>query len=832
MKNQKFKLIISILISTFLLMCCLSGCITPNTGHRNSAKNSYYLDTSIPMFSKAQWETLTASELIAYLDSGAEANICNGNAVSALMAAAMFNSDPAIVTILMERGANVIGWDEYGFTALIYAAEQNPNPEVVEALIAGGAEIDKPDFKGRTALYYSLFNETTSENLATLIRFGADVSYPDMYGATPLMHASLSTDSNSLVNIEMLINAGAEIDAVHNGGNTALIFAAQNSGCEKNGIALLSAGADVSLKNENGGTALYYAAANSDSSFVKALLEAGADPNVSYPGNYTYFEYPIMNAVKNSDAGVIDLLVEYGADIEARNEYGLTPILTAASAAEDYQIIRTLIKNGADKTALSDLSGSQGAKVVAGGNILMFAARNSSDSAPDIVRSVLSLAPDVNYTDAGGRTALLLAARYSSSPEVIDILIQAGARLLRDNNNKTIYDYAKEQSSGWYADITKQIRTSYDDLWKTMSVDELRRKIRTSGRSYFISYDALGRAAEANPSPDFIQVLIEQIYNLSSDSEYIADALQDAAKHNPNPDVTETLINALKTSGDISNLLKKALNGSISSNQNLEVVKEIMQSDFLTDWTRNDRDKLLASAKSRHTTDAYEYLLSLGEIPLVFDVSGSLSSVFTPQIRPQDGIQGWTGGNGGTIELRIEDAGLRDGIQTVRVKGTYARINAGIESIDRLYPIKEGSYLMCDVRGADGTSGGIGKTGTPGFNGGKGGDGGNGGDGGKVSIVLAGIKQKPDWLIYDISGGDGGAGGRGGHGGEARPELTTPTMVSPGRTVLNVLGGYDYIPPVYEESVTQSALPAGYAGSSGRSGKQGNSGTVDIRVED
>ena len=60
---------------------------------------------------------------------------------------------------------------------------------------------------------------------------------------------------------------------------------------------------------------------------VRALLDAGADLEARDVYGWT----PLMSAARsNENAEVVQLLLDAGADLEARNEYGWTPLMIAA----------------------------------------------------------------------------------------------------------------------------------------------------------------------------------------------------------------------------------------------------------------------------------------------------------------------------------------------------------------------------------------------------------------------------------------------------------------------------------------------------------------------
>ena len=91
-----------------------------------------------------------------------------------------------------------------------------------------------------------------------------------------------------------------------------------------------------------GSTPLMYAALYADSSAVRLLLQAGADPNVRNHGGAT----ALMWAVP--DLEVTRLLLDHGADANARSEDGRTPLLIAASWRNSSATLKLLLARGAN----------------------------------------------------------------------------------------------------------------------------------------------------------------------------------------------------------------------------------------------------------------------------------------------------------------------------------------------------------------------------------------------------------------------------------------------------------------------------------------------------
>ncbi|WYZ41781.1 hypothetical protein EsH8_V_000676 [Colletotrichum jinshuiense] len=147
---------------------------------------------------------------------------------------------PALVDELLRRGADpsrqgtVTGHDKPS-TPLLLAVE-NRDMDIVHRLIAAGAGVDEQDTEGFSPLHLAATTaedenasadaNNSTEVLKTLIqRYHADVNGPGLLNGSRPIHSAASR--GTVAHVQVLLDAGAEIDALNNAERTPLHWAAE-----------------------------------------------------------------------------------------------------------------------------------------------------------------------------------------------------------------------------------------------------------------------------------------------------------------------------------------------------------------------------------------------------------------------------------------------------------------------------------------------------------------------------------------------------------------------------------------------------------------------------
>lgn len=252
--------------------------------------------------------------------------------------------------------------DDHGHSAVSYAAMHNRRFRIWELLSEHGADLTKAYTKDELTPLHLAARENMAEVAGAIIREGAAVDARDAKGMTPLMWALLQNKDPLMPRY------------------------------------LLQGGADATLVSDQGATMTHAAAyGGQNADVIKRILDAGAAPDASIPGNPTVTPARLY-AQHGDDPAVWALLSEHGADLNRRGEYEPPTLMVAIDRGVSVEYAEAMIDAGCDVNALW---------VVANGSALLMACK---DSSPEMISMLLDHGADATLVSAEGKGVLDYAA--------------------------------------------------------------------------------------------------------------------------------------------------------------------------------------------------------------------------------------------------------------------------------------------------------------------------------------------------------------------------------------------------------------------------------------
>lgn len=267
------------------------------------------------------------------------------------------DGDMEILKLLLDLRVGVDEKNPYGKTALILAAKIG-HLAIGQVLLEREANIETKDNAGRPALHWAVvFGHQGFVQL--LLDRGANLAASDNVGRTAL---HLAAGKGFLHMVQLLLDRNADITLKDIDGKTALHWASHNRHLDVARL-LLHRGADRGAKDKTGRTALQLAKEDrieNDVVIPKRVAGMGGqtapDPEVAQasldhigPRNVNGLTV-LLQAVLDGDLDTVQLLLELGADKEARDDSQQTA-LQLAVWNEHIDIVKALLARGAQTEA-------------------------------------------------------------------------------------------------------------------------------------------------------------------------------------------------------------------------------------------------------------------------------------------------------------------------------------------------------------------------------------------------------------------------------------------------------------------------------------------------
>ena len=326
-----------------------------------------------------------------------------------------------IAAMLLEKGAKADAQSTGGATPLHAAAQRN-DAEMLKILCGGKnkPQLDGKDGTGNSALFYAAAGGH-KKAAEYLLQQGASTA-PENNIRNTALHVAAKNGHKEMV--ALLLAHGADAKAVNSRGQSVLDMAipqySAHAGAALQGYygaaeALIKGGADIDAQcRDKGQTALHQAAAGGHLPIVKALLNKGADPDITSDDGET----ALLKAVRAARGGynyatpgqdaAVDLLLHYGASPDIPDGKGMTPLMLACENGRG-DLARKLLDCGADVNA----------RAYDGSTPLSGAVQSRSTA---LVKLLLERGADEKAQKIPGETLIEFAKKRNAPHEIVVLL--------------------------------------------------------------------------------------------------------------------------------------------------------------------------------------------------------------------------------------------------------------------------------------------------------------------------------------------------------------------------------------------------------------------------
>ena len=251
-----------------------------------------------------------------------------------------------------------------------------------------------------------------------LIDAGADIETNDDLGRSPLLVACFSGKFHATV--KMLVEASADVRVTDNEGETCLTLAAWNGHTETVRYLVGLKNVDVNHKAADCRSALHCAVDGKYPDVAKVLIDAGAD--IEAKNNLG--RSPLHWASENGELALVKILVRAGAEVRVADNEGDT-CLTLAAYFGETETVRYLV-------SLPEVDMNQ--RGLSGRTALHNAVLKVHAA---MVELLIDAGADIETKDEMGRSPLHVACR-SGELAVVKMLVEAGAGVcVTDNGGET-----------------------------------------------------------------------------------------------------------------------------------------------------------------------------------------------------------------------------------------------------------------------------------------------------------------------------------------------------------------------------------------------------------
>jgi len=292
---------------------------------------------------------------------------------------AAYKDNIELMEYLIKKNARIDIIDDHGYSLVNFAATTGQlNKKIYELCKSNGLKFNEQlNNDGASPLLLLIPHMPSSEMIDYFTINNLDITQTDKYGNNAFVYAS-KTGNIKIMNylVEKGLNTRVNNDA-------AVIYASKGTRKKRNSIDtykyLKKLGLSINVKDSKGRTALHYVANySSDTSLYRYLIDNNLSTNARDSIGMTPFLYSVQNnsiegikilieektnvnvknskgenalhiAVKRKNKEIINNIIKEIKNINEKTNEGMTALHISAMNSKNNEILKTLLKHGADK---------------------------------------------------------------------------------------------------------------------------------------------------------------------------------------------------------------------------------------------------------------------------------------------------------------------------------------------------------------------------------------------------------------------------------------------------------------------------------------------------
>ena len=369
------------------------------------------------------------------ISKGAKTDIIDSHGYSLLnFSAVTGQTNIDLYDFIVAHGANPASEvNNAGANALLLVAPFLENTELVDYFERQGLGLTSVDESGANFFHYAAKGGNITF-LSALLDRGFDANLLTLDGRNAGHYVAMGTrgKDNPVEAYHMMDSLGIDLTTPSKEGKTPLWYALQGEPSKETLDFLIGLGTEVNLSSDEGENALMVASYSHEPAVLELLMSNDIDINQTDDEGHS----ALSNAVRYNSPEAVSFLLDQGASVEPEANGGI--LLQGLATAFNRDSAAFHEKTKLLMARQFDLGSPQ-----EDGNTLFHLAVNEENSGLCMVAS--QHGTDVNHLNSEGYSALHLAAMQAEDANIIEILLDLGAKTdALTPFEETPFDLAKE----------------------------------------------------------------------------------------------------------------------------------------------------------------------------------------------------------------------------------------------------------------------------------------------------------------------------------------------------------------------------------------------------